>query len=146
LILAGETPPRRGAGRVQLAGSAEPVDVDANDAADSASGSHSQQVTIISARVDAVVTQGLYTPGQKAPVPAAATLDPGPLGKLVGTWVASASGTQPPSIPTSSLPAAPAELVQAHVVSNRTASSYALYAYARTRDLADRTSLIDTYA
>jgi hypothetical protein len=65
LILAGETPPRPGGTAVaQWAGQV------GADAAGSAGGQSAQQVTIISARVDAVVTQEFYAPGSYASTPA----------------------------------------------------------------------------
>jgi hypothetical protein len=97
-------------------------------------------VTIISARVDAIVTQGLYTPRPKAPVAAAANAA---LDDLTDTNTASAALED-----SSSLPTVAPQVHQAHVISNRASSaSYAANAYARTRDLAARVpAIIDTYA
>jgi hypothetical protein len=106
LILAGEMPPRR-SGVDRLANAA--LGRASHDDADSLnSEANPQRVTFISARVDAVITQGLYSP--------------------------------------SSLPALPPEVHQAYVISNRGSSAHAANAYARTRDLTNRTPLIDTYA
>lgn len=105
LILAGETPPPRSVAERDRSS----VDTVGSDPDTESSGA-SQRITIISARVDAIVTQGLYT---NSPA---------------------------------SLPALPPKLHQAYVVSNRGSSSNAANAYARTRDLSDRTHLIDTYA
>jgi hypothetical protein len=137
LILAGEMPPRRNGIALDRFAS----DAVAGDTDDTVSGGqNSRRVTIISARVDAIVTQGQYTPSQKAPlVDSTAT---------VNDLIVSAGGTQLPTIANSasSLPALPPKLHQAYVVSNRGSSSNAASAYARTRDLSDRTPLIDTYA
>jgi hypothetical protein len=138
LILAGEAPPRRsGVDRLPSAVVAR----GSNDDADSLSSEESsQRVTFISARVDAVITQGLYSPKQKSPI-----LNPDTV--AANDLVASLSATQLPTIANStSLPALPAKVHQAYVVSNRGSSAHVANAYARTRDLSDRTPLIDTYA
>jgi hypothetical protein len=127
LILAGETPPpRSGSLRERLTGGvdgspAEAGDVDVSGADEAQSGA--QRITIISARVDAVVAHGLYTPSL---VPAS------------GSTALPSSNSSPPT-------PAP-ELYQAYVVATPGPSSGAADAYARTRDLAHRTHLIDTYA
>lgn len=128
LILAGETPPRRsGTGVAQLAG-----DVEASGADDAVS-ADGRRVTFISARLDAVVTQGLYTPTQQT---------------QANNLTVTSRSTQAAALGRSytSVPALPTELYQGYVVSNRGSSTYGAGAYARTRDLADRTVLIDTYA
>ncbi len=123
LILAGETPPRRSG--ISIAGLAGDVDARGADEADSSGDSSGgQRVTIISARVDAVVTQG-----------------------SVGLFPAAARNTQPLAHTSySSPPPVPANFYQAYVVANRASTSKGADAYARTRDLSDRTPLIDTYA
>jgi len=136
LILAGETPPRRsGTGVAQLAG-----DVEASGADDAVS-ADGRRVTFISARLDAVVTQGLYTPTQQ-------TQAAGQNAFAVNNLTVTSRSTQAAALGRSytSVPALPTELYQGYVVSNRGSSTYGAGAYARTRDLADRTVLIDTYA
>ena len=138
LILAGETPPRRsGTGVAQLT---DDIQASGADAADSADG---QRVTFISARVDAVVTQGIYAPRQQQQ-----TQPAGSNAISINNLAVSSSSTQAQTLGRSytALPALPTELYQGYVVSNRGSSSYGAGAYARTRDLSDRTVLIDTYA
>jgi hypothetical protein len=136
LILAGETPPRRsGSGVAQLAGDVQASGADESDSADG------QRVTFISARVDAVVTQGMYTPMQQTQAAGSSASGVDNLGIISrGTQAATISRSY------SSMPALPNELYQGYVVSNGGSSSYGADAYARTRDLTDRTVLIDTYA
>jgi hypothetical protein len=146
LILAGETPPRRGriaadrlAGLPQYSG--------ADDTESQSDGQSSPQLTIISARVDAIVTHGAYrvAPGNGA----AAALSAAANDNSANTSVAiSSGGAQLATLANyaSSLPSALPKLHQAYVISNRGASS-AANAYARTRDLADKApAIIDTYA
>jgi hypothetical protein len=125
LILAGEKPPRRaGIAAGQLVSG--PRD-GADDTESAIEGQHSSQLTIISARVDAIVTQAIYTPNN-----------------IVSTY----SGGQSATLAnySAALPSASPKLQQAYVISTRGASS-AANAYARTRDLADRApALVDTYA
>lgn len=139
LILAGETPPGRGGvARPASAAVARGSNVDADSVI---SEQRSQRVTYISARVDAVITQGSYSPNQKSPALDSATV-------AANDLVASVSGTQLPAVANSAsaLPALPPKVHQAYVISNRGSSSNAANAYARTRDLSDRIPLIDTYA
>jgi hypothetical protein len=118
LILAGETPPRRGVAGPSF------------DDFESQSGASSQSVTIISARVNAsmIVTQRTYTPNSSV-----VAYDP---------VAAAVSATPALSGP----PAATARAQLAYASSTRGPSYNGASAYARTRDLSDRLPIIDTYA
>jgi hypothetical protein len=148
LILAGETAPRRGGDRL-----ASPSVASDSDETAPSSGDGSQRVTYISARVDAVITQGLYSPAQKAPVVYSANVAANDVSTTddvvtAGDLVAAASGAQLPAVANSAsaLPTLPPKVHQAYVVSNRGSSSNGANAYLRTQYLSDRTPLIDTYA
>lgn len=124
LILAGETPPRRG---LASPGSDDP---------ESRVTSSSQRVTIISARVDAsmIVTQGDYAPhASVVAYDSAAVAEP-----EVGSALPAMANTQ--------LAAVTIKGQLAYVPSSRGSSYNAASAYARTRDLSDRLPIIDTYA
>jgi hypothetical protein len=147
LILAGETPPRRSGDRLASTALAS----DSDDAESSAGGS--QRVTYISARVDAVITQGSYTSAQKVPVGYSASIAANDVASsddlaAANDLVAAASGAQLLAVAnsTSALPALPPKVHQAYVISNRGSSSNGANAYLRTQALSDRTPIIDTYA
>jgi hypothetical protein len=148
LILAGETPPRRGGDRLASAAVAS----DSDDAESSAGGRGSQRVTYISARVDAVITQGLYSPPQKVPVGYSANVAANDVATTddlatANDLVAATSGGQlAVANSASALPALPPKVHQAYVISNRGSSSNGANAYLRTQTLSDRTPIIDTYA
>jgi hypothetical protein len=117
-------------------------DSDESDSSDA--DANSRRVTIISARLDAVVTQGIYTPAQYA----ATATSAGPATSAGSATTASSASVQLPAITTSytALPALPPKLHQAYVLQFRGSTASAADAYARTRDLSDHTPLIDTYA
>lgn len=136
LILAGETPPRRG--RIASDRPAGTAQDSSDDTESSTDGRGSSRLTIISARLDAIVTQGIYTPTQKSPVSSASSvvIDASSSGAQLGTLAPASPAAAP----------APPAVHQVFVVSSRGASS-AANAYARTRDLADKApAIIDTYA
>ena len=124
LILAGETPPRRG-----LAGPS-------SEDLESRVTSGSQRVTIINARVDAsmIVTESDYAPD--ASVVAYASL--AAAGPEAGSALPAMANTQ--------LATVTAKGQLAYASSSRGSSFNAASAYARTRDLSDRLPIIDTYA
>jgi hypothetical protein len=126
LILAGETVPSRSGAAVGSRAS-DPATGDSDESASQA-GQSAQRVTFISARVDAIVTQG-YNP---------------PANSVV---VASSTAQLPMAAGASYARAVSPTLHQVYTTAARGSSSGGASAYARTRDLSDRVpAIIDTYA
>ena len=126
LILAGETPPRRGVAGTSF------------EDFESQGSASSQRVTIISARVDAsmIVTQRDYTPNSSVIAYDAVAAAGSEVGSQLTAVSTQAVSAQP----------APARGQLAYTSSTRGPSYNGASAYARTRDLSDRLPIIDTYA
>jgi hypothetical protein len=120
LILAGEPLPRR-------------------SAAGGANASNTQRVTIISARVDALVTDAEYTPTSSVPQTNAVAYDAAEVGDVDNDAGLPAAAPRPSSVMAS-------RAYSAYASSSRSAAFGGASAYARTQDLSERHPIIDTYA